>query len=101
MNWPLRLGFQKMNLHGLTRIDKARKPTPGSADFCRISRIPLAELRSDGEACGIGGNGGEWRSLSEPKPFYSRVACRDKGRSFDAAHPERAGRSADGPRGRA
>jgi catechol 2,3-dioxygenase-like lactoylglutathione lyase family enzyme len=52
----LRFGQQKINLHAHGREfePKAHKPTPGSADFCLITRVPLAEvvahLRTEGVA---------------------------------------------------
>src|SRR5437773_1850828 len=51
----LTFGIQKINVHeaGRTFDPKARKPTPGSADFCLISEVPLAEVRSRIEACGV------------------------------------------------
>ena len=42
----LSFGTQKINLHqaGLEFEPKARHPTPGSADICLISAIPLSEV---------------------------------------------------------
>lgn len=42
----LAFGQQKINLHAHGREfePKAERPTPGSADFCLITRVPLAEV---------------------------------------------------------
>lgn len=42
----LAFGSQKINLHqhGREFEPKARQPTPGSADFCLITPVPLAEV---------------------------------------------------------
>ncbi len=42
----LRLGRQKINLHDDDTVahPKARMPTPGSADFCLIAAVPLADV---------------------------------------------------------
>jgi len=42
----LRFGRQKINLHDDDTVahPKARVPTPGSADFCLIAAVPLAEV---------------------------------------------------------
>lgn len=54
--WALRFGAQKINLHEVGREfePKAARPTPGSADLCFISSVPLdavaARLRGAGIA---------------------------------------------------
>jgi catechol 2,3-dioxygenase-like lactoylglutathione lyase family enzyme len=42
----LRFGQQKINLHEAERTfdPKAQRPTPGSADFCLVATVPLAEV---------------------------------------------------------
>lgn len=42
----LAFGQQKINLHAHGREfePKAERPTPGSADFCLITRVPLTEV---------------------------------------------------------
>lgn len=42
----LRFGQQKINLHahGHEFEPKAERPTPGAADFCLITAVPLAEV---------------------------------------------------------
>ena len=51
----LRFGRQKMNLHPADNILSlvANKPTPGSADLCFITSVPLAEVTAHREACGV------------------------------------------------
>jgi catechol 2,3-dioxygenase-like lactoylglutathione lyase family enzyme len=51
----LRFGQQKINLHAHGREfePKAHKPTPGSADFCLITRVPLAEVVAHLRAQGV------------------------------------------------
>ena len=42
----LRFGQQKINVHQADRTfePKAQRPTPGSADFCLIADVPLADV---------------------------------------------------------
>ncbi|NXU09233.1 GLOD5 protein, partial [Pardalotus punctatus] len=51
----LRFGHQKLNLHEAGRDfePKARRPVPGSADFCLIATTPLEKLLEHLEACGV------------------------------------------------
>ena len=51
----LRFGHQKMNLHHTDNIPGlvADRPTPGSADLCFITLVPLAEVMAHFEACGV------------------------------------------------
>jgi catechol 2,3-dioxygenase-like lactoylglutathione lyase family enzyme len=51
----LRFGRQKMNLHPTDNIPSlvANKPTPGSADLCFITSVPLAEVTTHLETCGV------------------------------------------------
>ncbi|NWR08140.1 GLOD5 protein, partial [Paradoxornis webbianus] len=51
----LRFGHQKFNLHqaGQEFEPKARRPVPGSADFCLITAAPLEKLQEHLEACGV------------------------------------------------
>lgn len=48
-------GGQKINLHQAGRefAPKARVPTPGSADFCLISALPLREVIADLTSCKV------------------------------------------------
>jgi catechol 2,3-dioxygenase-like lactoylglutathione lyase family enzyme len=51
----LRFGQQKINLHAADNIPGlvADKPTPGSADLCFITAMPLAEVMGHLKACGV------------------------------------------------
>ncbi|NXI79348.1 GLOD5 protein, partial [Rhipidura dahli] len=51
----LRFGQHKFNLHeaGHEFEPKARRPVPGSADFCLITAAPLEKLLEHLEACGV------------------------------------------------
>jgi catechol 2,3-dioxygenase-like lactoylglutathione lyase family enzyme len=51
----LAFGAQKINLHQAGREfePKAARPTPGSADFCLVTSVPLAEVIAHLEACGV------------------------------------------------
>jgi catechol 2,3-dioxygenase-like lactoylglutathione lyase family enzyme len=51
----LRFGRQKMNLHPADNIPSlvANKPTPGSADLCFITSVPLTKVTAHLEACGV------------------------------------------------
>ena len=51
----LAFGRQKINLHRLGRqIDpQVADPTPGTGDFCLITRTPLAAVVAHIQACGV------------------------------------------------
>jgi catechol 2,3-dioxygenase-like lactoylglutathione lyase family enzyme len=51
----LAFGGQKINLHQAGREfePKADRPTPGSADFCLIARVPLDRVIEHLGACGV------------------------------------------------
>ncbi|MBL1278254.1 MAG: VOC family protein [Ectothiorhodospiraceae bacterium] len=51
----LRFGNQKINLHkaGAECEPKANTPTPGSADLCFITEIPLPEAMQHVKGCGV------------------------------------------------
>ena len=51
----LSFGTQKINLHqhGKEFEPKADAPTPGSADLCFITSVPLAEVAGHFAACGV------------------------------------------------
>ena len=52
----LAFGQQKFNLHekGAEFEPKALRPTPGSADFCLITRKPLTDIAKSLESVGAG-----------------------------------------------
>lgn len=51
----LKFGGQKINLHPIENAItlKADAPTPGSADFCLITRTPIAAVAAHLAACGV------------------------------------------------
>ena len=51
----LSFGGQKINLHqyGNEFSPKAYKPTPGSADVCFVTSVPLSDVISHLASCGI------------------------------------------------
>ncbi|WP_076591166.1 VOC family protein [Herminiimonas arsenitoxidans] len=51
----LSFGFQKINLHehGKEFEPKAEHPTPGSADLCFITSVPLDEVLEHFNACDV------------------------------------------------
>ncbi len=51
----LHFGRQKINLHpaGGEFDPKAARPTPGSADLCFITEMPIEDVQAHLEACGI------------------------------------------------
>jgi catechol 2,3-dioxygenase-like lactoylglutathione lyase family enzyme len=51
----LTFGTQKINLHqhGKELEPKAQHPTPGSADLCFLTSVPLTEVVSHLTACGV------------------------------------------------
>lgn len=51
----LAFGQQKINLHqvGHEFEPKAALPTPGSADLCLITRVPLAQVMEHLSSCGV------------------------------------------------
>lgn len=51
----LSFGSQKINLHqhGKEFEPKAHKPTPGSADLCFVTSVPLAEVAGHLHSCGV------------------------------------------------
>lgn len=51
----LSFGMQKINLHqqGNEFEPKAQRPTPGSADLCFITSVPLLEVVNHLASCGV------------------------------------------------
>ncbi len=51
----LSFGTQKINLHQCAKEfePKAHNPTPGSADLCFITAVPIAEVISHLQSCGV------------------------------------------------
>jgi catechol 2,3-dioxygenase-like lactoylglutathione lyase family enzyme len=52
----LKFGRQKINVHERERTfePKAADPTPGSADFCLITRQPIEAMIAHLQTCGVG-----------------------------------------------
>jgi catechol 2,3-dioxygenase-like lactoylglutathione lyase family enzyme len=51
----LAFGAQKINLHQAGREfePKAERPTPGSADLCFLTSVPLPQVQAHLSACGV------------------------------------------------
>ena len=51
----LAFGSQKINLHqcGKEFEPKAKNPTPGAADFCLITSIPISDVAAHLASCGV------------------------------------------------
>jgi catechol 2,3-dioxygenase-like lactoylglutathione lyase family enzyme len=51
----LKFGSQKINIHQTDRTfePKAKRPTPGSADFCFVANEPLQEIKAHVEKSGV------------------------------------------------
>lgn len=51
----LHFGMQKINLHQAGREfePKADRPTPGSADLCLVTEVPVEEVVEHLKACGV------------------------------------------------
>ncbi len=51
----LAFGVQKINLHQAGREfePKAHRPTPGSADLCLLTSVPLTQVQNHLAACGV------------------------------------------------
>lgn len=71
-------GSQKINLHQAGRefAPKAAHPTPGSADVCFITDVPLQRVQEHLAACGIGIVEGPVRKTGAGGPLLS-VYIRD------------------------
>src|SRR5260370_402083 len=73
----LRFGQQKINLHPADNIPGlvADKPTPGSGDLCFITTVPLAEVVTHLEKCGVpivAGPGPRAGAVGTLQPGYIR-----------------------------
>ena len=51
----LKFGSQKISVHRKDRTfePKAKRPTPGAADFCLVAARPLEEIKTHVEKCGV------------------------------------------------
>ena len=70
-------GSQKINLHehGDEFDPKSQRPTPGSADLCFITQVPLSEVIQHARACGVDileGSGDKTGALGPIMSIYFR-----------------------------
>jgi len=79
----LAFGDQKLNLHQAGREfePKADRPTPGSADLCLITRVPLPDVMAHLAACGVPIIGGPVQKTGATGPIRS-VYFRDPDRNL-------------------
>lgn len=69
----LAFGAQKINLHahGAEFEPKAHRPTPGSADLCLLTSVPLDEVVRHLAACGVAVVEGPVRRTGATGPILS------------------------------
>ncbi|MEK9804015.1 MAG: VOC family protein [Curvibacter sp.] len=69
----LAFGVQKINLHpsGREFEPKAQRPTPGSADLCFLTSVPLAQVQAHLAACGVGVTEGPVQRTGAQGPILS------------------------------
>lgn len=69
----LAFGAQKINLHqsGREFEPKARRPTPGSADLCFLTSVPLAQVQAHLTACGVAVSEGPVQRTGAQGPILS------------------------------
>jgi len=69
----LAFGSQKINLHeqGSEVEPRAQRPTPGSADLCFISPVPLTEVMNHLAVCGVQLLAGPVRRIGAMGPILS------------------------------
>ena len=74
----LSFGSQKINLHehGKELEPGAQRPTPGSADLCFITSVPMADILRHLDECGVGVVEGPVRRTGARGPILS-VYLRD------------------------
>jgi catechol 2,3-dioxygenase-like lactoylglutathione lyase family enzyme len=71
--WCLHFGIQKINLQqvDLSVDPMARHPTPGAADFCLLTDVPLDEVARHLAACGVAIADGPVRRTGATGPLLS------------------------------
>lgn len=76
-------GAQKINLHpaGHEFEPKADRPTPGSADLCFLTSVPLADVQAHLAACGVVVTEGPVQRTGAQGPILS-VYFRDPDRNL-------------------
>jgi catechol 2,3-dioxygenase-like lactoylglutathione lyase family enzyme len=69
----LAFGAQKINLHPAGREfePKARRPTPGSADLCFLTSVPLPQVQAHLAGCGIAVTEGPVQRTGAQGPILS------------------------------
>jgi catechol 2,3-dioxygenase-like lactoylglutathione lyase family enzyme len=69
----LAFGAQKINLHqaGHEFEPKAQRPTPGSADLCVLTAVPLPEVQQHLAQCGVTVTEGPVRRTGAQGPILS------------------------------
>ncbi len=79
----LAFGTQKINLHQAGREfePKAERPTPGSADLCFLTTVPLPEVQAHLAACGVTVTQGPVQRTGAQGPILS-VYFRDPDRNL-------------------
>jgi len=79
----LAFGAQKINLHQAGREfePKAERPTPGSADLCFLTTVPLPQVQAHLAACGVTVTEGPVQRTGAQGPILS-VYFRDPDRNL-------------------
>lgn len=79
----LAFGVQKINLHQAGREfePKAERPTPGSADLCFLTSVPLPQVQQHLAACGVTVTEGPVQRTGAQGPILS-VYFRDPDRNL-------------------
>jgi len=85
----LAFGEQKINLHphGREFEPKAAQPTPGSADLCFLTGVPLAEVQAHLAACGVAVIEGPVRRTGATGPILSVYFRDPDGNLIELANP--------------
>lgn len=85
----LAFGAQKINLHphGHEFEPKAARPTPGSADLCFITEVPLEAVQAHLAACGVSVIEGPVRRTGATGPILSVYLRDPDGNLIEIANP--------------
>lgn len=85
----LQFGRQKLNLHraGHEFEPKAQYPTPGSADLCFLTDIPLAQVMEHLLVCGIALEAGPVEKTGANGPIRSIYIRDPDGNLLEIANP--------------